>query len=235
MFADIHSHILHGIDDGPRDLEQARQCLSELSSGGVTHLAFTPHFYPDQKTVEDFLAKREKAYREILSVPEIKGITCTLGAEVYLTGTLFNSTDLHRLCYQGTSFMLTEPEYADSFTNSLRIRIHRLTEEHEITPILAHIDRYPFLWKDEKCLSYLRDMGCLFQVNLSSFLDTFSRYRALYLADKGLIHFLGEDVHHWVIPPEKRDKKMAFWEKKRPELLSVIAKKAEEMIFPDKK
>ena len=131
--------------------------------------------------------------------------------------------------------MLTEPEYADNFTNSLRIRIHRLTEEHEITPVLAHIDRYPFLWKDTKRLLYLRDMGCMFQVNLSSFTDAISRYRALRLADEGLIHFLGEDVHQWVIPPEKRKKKLAFWEKKRPGFLSEMAQRTEEMVFLNKK
>ncbi len=235
MFADIHSHILPRIDDGPRDLENSRQCLRDLSAGGVTHLAFTPHFYPDQKTVEAFLEKREKAHQKILSAPELDGFAYTLGAEVYLTGTLFNNEDLSALCYQGTNLMLVEPEYADSFKNSLRIRIHRLTEERDITPIVAHIDRYPFLWKDPKRLQYLRDMGCLFQVNLSSFTEIFSRRHALRLADEGLIHFIGEDVHHWAMPVEKRKKRLAFWEKKRPGFVDEMSQRAIEMIFSNKK
>lgn len=235
MFADIHSHILPKVDDGPRDLENSRQCLRDLALGGVTHLAFTPHFYPDQKTVEAFLEKREKGYQKILTAPELENFTYTLGAEVYLTGTLFNNENLARLCYQGTNLMLVEPEYADSFTNSLRIRIHRLTEEYEITPIVAHVDRYPFLWKDVKKMMYLRDMGCLLQVNLSSFTEAFSRRHALRLADEGLIHFLGEDVHHWAIPAEKRRKKIAFWEKKRPGFVDQLTGKAVEMIFSKEK
>ncbi len=235
MFADIHSHILPGVDDGPKESQHSRQLLSELSACGVTHLAFTPHYYPDQRTIHSFLDKREKAYREILGFPEADKFSFALGAEVYLTGTLFIKENLTRLCFQGTSLMLTELEYTDQFADVTRLRLLRLTEERGITPILAHIDRYPFLWKNTKLLHKLRDMGCLFQVNLSAFADPFSRARALRVMDEGLVDFLGEDVHSFTMPSKKKEKIFDFLEKKRPGFLTSVAKKAEINLFSNQK
>ncbi|MBR5295956.1 MAG: hypothetical protein IKU24_05145, partial [Clostridia bacterium] len=74
-----------------------------------------------------------------------------------------------------------------------------------------------------------------FQVNLYSFTDLFSRYRALRLADEGMIHFLGEDIHSCVMDPKERKKRLAFWEKKRPGFLEKIAKRTEKALFLNKK
>lgn len=231
MFADIHSHVLCGIDDGARDLQESRQLLGELNSVGVTHIALTPHYYPYRRSIASFREQREEAYQALLTLPEAKRFTFSLGAEVYLTETLFNNADLASLCYEGTNFMLTELEYSDYFTASARLRLLRLTEDYGIVPVLAHIDRYPFLWKDSERLLWLRGIGCLFQVNLSALTGVFSRQRALRLWDQGKIDFFGEDVHHSVISGKMRKKMTAFLEKKRPNLTRKASERAAELLF----
>ncbi len=208
MKADIHSHILCGIDDGAKNLEESERLLTGLSQSGIRQLALTPHYYPYQQSLECFLEKRQIAFQKIQTLPVAEKFCFSLGAEVYLTETLFNNQDLSALCYEGTSFMLTELEYADDLTASVRSRLRRLREDCDIIPVLAHVDRYPFLWKSKRTLAELMDQGCYFQVNLSAFQTRFATARTRKLFEKGFVHFLGEDVHSECLNTEQ--KKLLF-------------------------
>ena len=231
MFADIHSHLLPGIDDGAGSLKESAKILKQLRSCGLTHLALTPHYYPYRKSLSDFLRDRDLAYEKLSRLPEAKKFTFSLAAEVYLSEILLNNEDLTPLCYQGTRFMLTELKEAQSFTQSLRFLLLRLTQDYEIRPILAHIDRYPFLFRDTQLLYRLRDLGCLFQVNLEVFDRLFKRERALRLYDLGLVDFIGEDVHQKAQTPEKKKKVLAFLEKRRPGMVKKLCQNAEQTLF----
>ncbi len=231
MFADVHSHVLFGMDDGAKDPQEARELLSRLHRNGVTHLALTPHYYPYKRSLSSFLEKRACAMEAFSLLPEAALFTFALGAEVYLSETLLNNSDLTPLCFSGTRFMLVEPEYAQAYSESLRFRLLRLTQDFGIRPILAHIDRYPFLWKNQRNLEEILEMGCLFQVNLSALIPYFSSRRAVRLYDKGLIHFLGEDVHHQVLSSRAREKAFLKIEKRSPGMLDGIAHFACSSIF----
>ena len=80
---DIHTHILPFIDDGAENLEQSVAMLQQEKSTGVDRVILTPHYYCQRQTLEDFLSKREKYFRELetacrgISVPQMR-----LGAEV---------------------------------------------------------------------------------------------------------------------------------------------------------
>ena len=43
---DLHSHLLPGIDDGARSLEEALQLARVAVNDGITHMTFTPHIHP---------------------------------------------------------------------------------------------------------------------------------------------------------------------------------------------
>ena len=50
---DIHSHILPGIDDGARSLEEARELASQTLADGVTVIVATPHVRSDFPTTPE--------------------------------------------------------------------------------------------------------------------------------------------------------------------------------------
>lgn len=204
MFADVHSHVLFGIDDGARDSKETRKLLVQLRQAGTTHLALTPHYYPYKKSIHSFVEKREQAFRAFMTLPEAQNFVFSLGAEVYLSETLLNNEDVLPLCYSGTRFMLTELEYSSYFTDAAKYRLLRLVEDFGVTPVLAHIDRYPFLWKNLELLKELKRMGCRFQVNLSALKGFFSRKQFIKLYENGFLDFLGEDVHRSVLLPEEK-------------------------------
>ncbi len=206
MQTDIHSHILCGIDDGAYKPAITQKALADLSREGVSFLGLTPHYYPSRKPMSHFLAQRKRAYEALLELPEAKKFRFALGAEVYFTETLFNYDDLLPLCYEGTRLMLTELEYGDLYTATTRRRLTRLVEDYRITPVLAHIDRYSYLLRDPTILTELRDIGCLFQVNLLSFSKFFTRRRLLRLARMNLWDFFGEDIHTAALTGEQRDR-----------------------------
>ena len=55
---DFHSHILPGIDDGSRSLEESLEMLSLEAQCGIRHVVATPHFYPGHDHPSRFLARR---------------------------------------------------------------------------------------------------------------------------------------------------------------------------------
>lgn len=231
MKVDIHSHILPGVDDGAPDLDATRRILSSLAENGVTHLALTPHFYPYNQSLEQFLGKRNEAFERLLTLPEAKNFSFILGAEVYLTSTLFNANDLSPLCYEGTDLMLVEPKYERVFSRETGIRFRRLIADYGITPVIAHIDRYPFFMSDEKLLGKLKEEGCMFQANLSSFSSYFSRRKLIHFYRKGYIDFLGEDIHQKSLTKSEREKLLEKIRKKEEGLLFSANEKAKAFLF----
>ena len=231
MQTDIHSHILCGIDDGAYKPAITQKALEDLSREGISHLALTPHYYPSRRPMSHFLSRREKAYEALLALPEAKKFHFSLGAEVYLTETVFNYDDLEPLCYQGTRLMLTELEYGQLYTATTRRRLTRLVEDYRITPVLAHIDRYPYLMRDPGILQELRDVGCLFQVNLLSFAGFFARRRLIRLFRMGFVDFLGEDVHTAVLCGKDRERVLHKIEAGNEALFSEADAFAKEKIF----
>ncbi len=214
MRTDIHSHLLPGIDDGAADLAASRRGLSALTSVGITHLALTPHFYPMHTSFSHFLERREGAWQKLQTVPEAKNFVFSLGAEVYFTENLFNHHDLSSVCYRGTRLMLTELETKDHFTPVMEKNLICLIEDYGITPVLAHIERYPFL-HDRGLLSELRRMGCMFQLNLECFSSFLFRKKWIGLAETYVPVFLGQDVHHLPLTGKKREAIFDAWKKNR--------------------
>ncbi len=235
MFCDVHSHILCGIDDGARNIQETQGFLKLLQKSGITHLALTPHYYPYERSIASFLKRRERAFQALKALPEAKKFAFTLGAEVYLGETLLNNESLLPLCYEGTRYMLTELEYTCYFTDSAQYRLLRLIEDYDIIPVLAHIDRYPFLWKDMRLLEKLKRMGCCFQMNLSALQGFFSRHQAMRLYEKGFIDFLGEDTHQRVFSASEKEKLFLRVEKSHKNFGQKLSAKAVAELFCDKK
>jgi protein-tyrosine phosphatase len=192
-----------------------------MKETGISHLAFTPHFYASEQSLSSFLEQRAFAWEAVQALPEAEGMHFTLGAEVYLTEDVLNIENLKPLCYANTDFMLTELETLDRFTPAMERRLIYLTVEHGLTPVLAHIDRYPFLIRDFELLLHLRDMGCLFQVNLDSFSYFFLRRRLVRLAKCGMVHLFGQDVHEFPVTGKERAKLLSVLERKCPGLMAV--------------
>ena len=127
--------------------------------------------------------------------------------------------------------MLTELEYSPYFTDATKYRLLHLIEDYNVIPVLAHIDRYSFLWKDMELLAELKRMGCCFQVNFSALRGFFSRRQAMKLYKNGFLDFIGEDVHHSVVPSAERKKYLTQTEKSCPGFAGSVSREAVSRLF----
>src|SRR5215218_10603286 len=105
---DLHTHILPGIDDGPRDLEGSVALVAELAAAGVRTVAATPHLrsdYPGVRPAE--LADRVDALQA-----EVEDVELVGGGEVDLYwATEASDEDLRLVSYgqRGTDLLVETP------------------------------------------------------------------------------------------------------------------------------
>ena len=105
---DFHSHILPGMDDGSKNIEESLALLRMLAEQGVKKVVATPHFYANDESVEKFLARRQQSYESLRAalpagMPEI-----LLGAEVRYYQGISRLKELKELCVQGSNLLLLE-------------------------------------------------------------------------------------------------------------------------------
>ena len=187
---DIHTHVLPGIDDGSKSVEETEQMLRCMAESGVETVIATPHYYHDVE-IEEFVAKRDAAYELIKDLKDIPRIV--LGAEVWLDYGMHNNPDLKKLCIQGTDCMLVEMPYKkwDSWVYDELFKISLKS----INIIIAHIDRY-IGYVNEPDIEKLLDMGFKFQGNVDCPGSFFRKSPVEKFMKKNMIYFIGSDCHN---------------------------------------
>lgn len=194
---DMHSHILPEFDDGARSVEESLTLINCLKNQNVTNICFTPHFYTDEMSAEDFIQKRKEAFEKFL-LYKPDDINIVLGAEVYVTRLLFSNDDLSGLTYGNSKYILTEFSYSSSFSEKTINDFYTLIQNHGLIPVIPHVERYDALMKDSEIIRELRDMGVLIQTNVCNYTKKapfFKKRRLLKYISEGLIDILGTDAH----------------------------------------
>lgn len=194
---ETHSHILPSIDDGAKDLDTSMRMVYQLYKQGARKIIATPHYYSDQLPLADFIAKREKALAELNEeMPDM--VKIIPAAEVFITEYLFNNNDLSALSFGKENYILIEHPFSCEFNEKHFDRLQSLICDYNLTPILAHIERYPTLMNNEDILDELIRIGCLTQVNIKAVaeLPLFQKRKLIKYIKNGKVHLLGSDCHN---------------------------------------
>lgn len=197
--ADMHSHVLPGLDDGANDLTDSLELLRALTALGYRKLIATPHIMGDfyKNTPEGVRA----ALAQVQEAAAAEGMTIELeaAAEYYLdewfVRRLENKDEL--LSFGGAKrYLLLETSYI----NESRILGEALflLKAAGYQPIIAHPERYKYLHgRLEEARSW-RQQGTLLQVNLNSLAGYYGpaeRHFAEQLIDAAMVDFVGTDAH----------------------------------------
>lgn len=194
---DMHTHILPEFDDGARSVEESLTLLECLKKQNVTNICFTPHFYTNEMSAEDFVKKRRDAFEKFLPhKPE--GVNIVLGTEVYVTRFLFSNDDLSGLTYGNSKYILTEYSYSSTFSEKTMQSFYAVIENHGLIPVMPHVERYDTLMKEPAIIRELKDMGVVIQTNVCNYTKKapfLRKRRLLKYIKEGLIDILGTDAH----------------------------------------
>ncbi|MDF2156324.1 CpsB/CapC family capsule biosynthesis tyrosine phosphatase [Algoriphagus sp. CAU 1675] len=198
MQVDMHSHLIPGIDDGSKSMEESIRLIKQLADFGLRKLITTPHIMSEffRNTPEIIHMGLEDLKREVAS----EGIAMEIeaAAEYFMDEVLLEKVEAGEpLLTFGDQYILVET----GFVNKPQMLFEVLfqLEMAGYKPILAHPERYQYLIFNKELLKDLIDRNILFQVNLLSFTGFYSREVkefAEMLLKKGLIKFLGTDCHN---------------------------------------
>lgn len=202
---EMHCHILPGIDDGARDVETSLKMIARLQEQGAKKIVLTPHYYSDTISLDDFLRMRDKSFNALMRELPPGSPTLIPAAEVFISEFLFNNPNIDKLRIGNSNYVLIEHPFSSTFSEGSYDRLMNMYCDYGVRPILAHIERYKALMEDVYKLEDYIDMGCLTQVNISSFVDTPKKIKKklFNLLDTGHVHLVGTDAHNLdTRPPE---------------------------------
>jgi len=194
---DIHAHLLPGLDDGPKSMEEAlRMCRAYLANG-VRAVVATPHMadYRYAVTPQDV----RDGVRNLRRLCEQESICLQIlpGADVRLQPEVVEDLDAERiltLADAGRFLLLELPPQALPPMESLLPRLR----EREVAPILTHPERHPILADKPRHLRRLVEGGCLVQITGNSLLGDFgrgARRAAERFLKLDLVHAVASDAH----------------------------------------
>jgi protein-tyrosine phosphatase len=190
---DLHSHVLPGLDDGARDLEEAVRICEAAAADGIDVLAATPHVRDDYPTTPD---QMERALEDLRAAARDL-VRLVGGGEVALGELGRPTTELARFGLAGNPhYLLVEMPYAgwplDLGESLFRLRLRG------VTPVLAHPERNPDVQRRPSVLEPLVARGTLVQVTAASLDGRFgarTRACARALVEQSLAHLVASDAH----------------------------------------
>lgn len=196
---DIHTHILPGLDDGAKTLEESLAMAAMAAESGVHTVVATPHANVGsifgEFDVEDYMERLE-LFQKVLDREKIP-LTVLSGMEIFTT------EDVPSLMEAGEVVGLNESSYyLMEFPFQIEQReMDRLLDrvlEIEAVPVIAHPERYACVQESARGIFYWMEQGCLTQVNRGSILGKFGRRAkrcADHLLDRRMVTCIASDAH----------------------------------------
>lgn len=194
--ADMHSHLIPGIDDGSRSMDETIAMLAKFESLGYKKIITTPHImsevYPN--TPEIIL----EGLKHVRDTAQGLGISLEIeaAAEYYFDDSLVETVKNGTLLSFGDRFVLVEFSFHTPpvFEGQLFFEMQMANYK----PVLAHFERYVYYHGSLDKAIELRDKGVNIQVNLNSLTGHYGpevRKQAQRLIDANLVDFVGSDCH----------------------------------------
>ena len=202
-FVDFHTHILPNIDDGSLSLDQSLEMLKMEAQSGVKRVVLTPHFYPHETSISEFLEAREASYNCLLeATKDISGLPeMYLGAEVYFYRGMAESEELKQLTIAGSRYILVEMPIG-TWTEGMYEELENMYQ-NGFYPVIAHLDRYITPFNTQGIPEKLAKLPVLVQMNTEALHSFWKRKQFINYLKKDMVHLIGTDCHNCTSRPPK--------------------------------
>ena len=195
--ADMHSHLLPGIDDGSPDLATSVQLINGLTQLGFKKLITTPHIMWDmyQNTRDDIL-KRYDNLKKHLAAERID-------TEIGIAAEYFLDDNVKKLLADKVPFLtindnlvLVEFSLASEPLDLKEILFEMQMQGYQ--PVIAHPERYVYHERNKAFFEELKISGYLFQLNIMSLAGAYGKAvneMAKYFIKHQYYEMAGTDLH----------------------------------------
>ena len=195
---DIHSHVLPGVDDGSRNLEESLEILRGLEEQGITELICTPHFIAETKQCNP-CNKNEKILDELKQAADDANIKIKLhlGNEIYIDKEIPKYLRTKKMSPLGNKYLLVELPMSGKYPQYRDILID--LQEKGWKVILAHPERYHSFQNKYELIDEITKLGILLQCNIGSINKQYgkeAKKTIVKLAKDHKIFCFGTDIHH---------------------------------------
>ena len=198
-FAEIHSHLLYGLDDGAKTRDETALMLEDAAKNSVDLIVCTPHMFPGVKPFDtELMNKRLEEARNICAE---KGLDITLlpGAEVLCSGVLDQYMLEHTLPTLGGTGCILIEFMPDARYNEIEECVKTLFRRHGYTVIIAHAERYICLRGGDRLKKLRQHTGAIIQVNASTLAESKNpllRFLVCRWIKQGLVDVIASDAHN---------------------------------------
>ncbi|HWB62646.1 MAG TPA: CpsB/CapC family capsule biosynthesis tyrosine phosphatase [Chitinophagales bacterium] len=197
MRADMHSHLIPGIDDGAKTMEDTIALLQGLKELGFKKIVTSPHVMADGYTNStETIIKGRDAVREAIKQNNID-IEFDAAAEYNIDESLYPKIEKKDLLTFTRNYILVEMPFLAKPTIMGDIVYKLQTAGYNV--VLAHPERYSYFHeKDFHTYHSLKDKNIFFQINIASLCGAYgkgARYTAIRMINEHMVNFVGTDLH----------------------------------------
>jgi protein-tyrosine phosphatase len=195
---DTHSHLLPGVDDGCKTVEESLVCARALVAAGYTRAFCTPHVWPSLpgnsvKRIPELVAELQEQY-------DAAGVALKLsaGGEINLRKDITNVAADAIVTYSMRRTHVLVDLWADRLPPHFEPAV-RWLQSLGLWVILAHPERMRAVQEEPELADYFAELGVLLQGNLQCFHDALgspTRRTADRFLKEGRYWMLGSDTHN---------------------------------------
>ena len=181
---DIHCHILYGVDDGSFNLEETVKMAGIAEKGGTKAIIATPH----SNVTDSYINHWNDGFDEKIALINKTLAERGIDIKVYRGQEVFCAGRYAELLSEGNLITLNNSRYPliefgfHEDSDEAYAMAERLVAEGYV-PIVAHPERYGFVFEEDDAAERLKSIGCLLQINKGS------------LNEDGFADFVASDAH----------------------------------------
>ena len=188
--------MIPGIDDGSKAMFHSIKYISAMKDLGYKKLIITPHIMSHRyKNTSKIILDKLEILKDAIADHGID-IKLEAASEYYLDDYFLSLLDKKDILTIHDNYLLFEMSYTRAPVDLEGIVFNMILAGY--TPILAHPERYLHMHNDFSKYKALKEQGVLFQLNINSLSGYYSKKVqtiAKKLVNKGMIDFLGSDIH----------------------------------------
>jgi tyrosine-protein phosphatase YwqE len=198
LHIDLHSHLIPGIDDGAKTIEDSIALIRGLRGLGFKKIITSPHIMSGgYNNTPEIILKGRDIVREAIKENNID-VEFDAWAEYYLDETIMPKIENKELLTMGDKYVLVELSYLIKSHNATQYFYSMITNGYKV--VLAHPERYPYYHGEAFGEYYnLKDQGVFFQLNIASLTGTYgqsAKVTAERMIDENMIDFVATDLHN---------------------------------------